>query len=228
MSNLGKIFIYEKEPKHLNQYKQHFENILKDYDAVIHFSFSSEISSTGNNARMAAEEMENVYVIDSLNLCCGISILMLECADRIEKGMEIEQIIKEIKDLIPKVQSAFVIDTLRYLHKGGRCSSIALLGANLLKIKPRISVIDGKMLVTKKYRGKIEDVSLTFFDELVQETPPDTKRAFIVTSTPLAVQEVVADKFKQLGVKEVYFAPAGPSICIHCGENTFGVMYLAK
>ena len=210
------------------EYKQHFENILKDYDAVIHFSFSSEISSTANNARMAAEELENVYVIDSLNASVGISLLVMECVDRVNQGMKIHQIVEEVKALVPKVHLSFVVDTLKFLHKGGRCSSLALLGANLLKIKPRISLVDGKMQVTKKYRGRTEDALVAYFEELIKEVPPQTKRAFVISTSPISTEEYIKNRMKEIGFKEVYSAQAGPSICIHCGKRTLGVAYLAE
>ena len=210
------------------EYKQHFENILKDYDAVIHFSFSSEISSTANNARMAAEELENVYVIDSLNASVGFALLVLECVDRVNQGMEIHQIVEEVKSLIPKIQMSFVVDTLKFLHKGGRCSSLALLGANLLKIKPRISLVDGKMQVTKKYRGRTEDALVAYFEELIKEVPPQTKRAFVISTSPISTEEYIKNRMKEIGFKEVYSAQAGPSICIHCGKRTLGIAYLAE
>ena len=210
------------------EYKQHFENILKDYDAVIHFSFSSEISSTANNARMAAEELKNVYVIDSLNASVGISLLVMECVDRVQQGMKIQQIVEEVKALVPKIHLSFVVDTLKFLHKGGRCSSLALLGANLLKIKPRISLVDGKMQVTKKYRGRTEDALVTYFEELIKEVPPQAKRAFIISTSPMSTEEYIKNRLTEMGFKEVYSAQAGPSICIHCGKRTLGVAYIAE
>lgn len=210
------------------EYKEHFEKALKDYDALIHVSFSTEVSSTGNNARLAAEEFDNVYVIDSRNLSAGFATVVMEVVDRVNAGMEINQIIEEVNGLVDKVQSSFVIDTLKYLHKGGRCSGIAVLGANILKIKPRISVLNGKMEVTKKYRGKIEEVAKTFFEETVTECPPATKRAFVVLSTPVDIKEYFDRRLKELGFEEVYYVQAGPSICIHCGEKTVGLMYLGK
>ena len=210
------------------EYKQHFENILKDYDAVIHFSFSSEISSTANNARMAAEELKNVYVIDSLNASVGISLLVMECVDRVQQGMKIQQIVEEVKALVPKIHLSFVVDTLKFLHKGGRCSSLALLGANLLKIKPRISLVDGKMQVTKKYRGRTEDALVTYFEELIKEVPPQAKRAFIISTSPISTEEYIKNRLTEIGFKEVYSAQAGPSICIHCGKRTLGVAYIAE
>lgn len=210
------------------EYKEHFEKILKDYDAVIHFSFSTEISSTGNNARMAAEEMENVYVIDSRSASAGFAILVLECYDRIQAGLEVTQIVEEMRAMVEKAKLAFVIDTLKFMHKGGRCSGVAHFAAAALGIKPRISIVDGKMVVTKKYRGKIEVVAKTMVDEVLAECPANKKRAFVIQSSPLDVVEEIVEKLKAYGIEEVYVTNAGPSICIHCGPGTVGIAYLAE
>ena len=210
------------------EYKEHFENILKDYDAVIHFSFSYNISSTGLNAKKAAEKLKNVYTIDSQNLSTGISLLILECAEMIEQGKEINEILEQMENLKTKVQASFLIDTLTYLHKGGRCSGIALVGSKLLSLKPRISVIDGKMVVTKKYMGSINNALLRYTDDILKEVPPNLKRAFVTYSSPLEAKDKIIKKLKDFGFEEIIEAAAGPSICIHCGKGTLGVMYLAK
>lgn len=210
------------------EYKEHFENILKDYDAVIHFSFSYNISSTGLNAKKAAEKLKNVYTIDSQNLSTGISLLILECAEMIEQGKEINEILEQMENIKTKVQASFLIDTLTYLHKGGRCSGIALVGSKLLSLKPRISVIDGKMVVTKKYMGSINNALLRYTDDILKEVPPNLKRAFVTYSSPLEAKDKIIKKLKDFGFEEIIEAAAGPSICIHCGKGTLGVMYLAK
>ena len=210
------------------EYTEHFNKILKDYDAVIHFSFSWEISSTGSNARRAAESMENVYTIDTRALSCGISLLILECVEYIKQGLSIQEIINKIEEVKSKVQMSFLIDTLEYLHKGGRCSGVALLGSKLLNIKPRISVVDGKMEVTKKYMGTINGAVLKYADEILKEVPADTKRVFIITSSPLDVKDKIIKKCKDYGFEEIIYAQAGPSISIHCGRGTLGIMYMAK
>ena len=132
------------------EYSEYFKKLKEKYDAIIHFSLSFAISSTGNNAKIASKEYENIYVIDTKSLSSGSGLLALSCIDKIKEGKDIKTIIKEIEQETNKVQASFLLNTLRFLHKGGRCSSIALLGANFLKIKPRISLVDGKMQVTKK------------------------------------------------------------------------------
>ena len=210
------------------EYTEHFKKIKDEYDAIIHFSFSWDISSTGLNARRAAEKMENVFTIDTQNLSCGISLLILECQEMIEKGLDIKDIIESIEKLKKKVQASFVIDTLKYLHKGGRCSGVALIGSKLLSIKPRISVVDGKMMVTKKYIGNINTCLLKYCDDILNEVPANKKRVFVAYSSPIKVKDKIKEKLKNYGFEEIIEAKAGPSICIHCGENTLGILYISK
>lgn len=210
------------------EYTEHFKKIKEEYDAIIHFSFSWDISSTGLNARRAAEKMENVFTIDTQNLSCGISLLILECQEMIEKGLDIKDIIENIEKLKKKVQASFVIDTLKYLHKGGRCSGVALIGSKLLSIKPRISVVDGKMMVTKKYIGNINTCLLKYCDDILNEVPANKKRVFVAYSSPIKVKDKIKEKLKNYGFEEIIEAKAGPSICIHCGENTLGILYISK
>lgn len=210
------------------EYTEHFKKIKEEYDAIIHFSFSWDISSTGLNARRAAEKMENVFTIDTQNLSCGISLLILECQEMIEKSLDIKDIIESIEKLKKKVQASFVIDTLKYLHKGGRCSGVALIGSKLLSIKPRISVVDGKMMVTKKYIGNINTCLLKYCDDILNEVPANKKRVFVAYSSPIKVKDKIKEKLKNYGFEEIIEAKAGPSICIHCGENTLGILYISK
>jgi DegV family protein with EDD domain len=210
------------------EYTEHFNRLLQDYDAVIHISFSWEISSTGRNARLAAENMKNVYTVDSRNLSCGFGLVALECAIWAQMGKSVDEILAHAEEVKNKVQTSFIIDTLEYLHKGGRCSGVARIGAQLLKIKPKIEIIDGKMEVTKKYMGNINGCALRYCDELLKESNPDKKRAFIVSSSPVGAEEKIYQKLKDFGFEEIYKVEAGPSISIHCGRKTIGVMFIEK
>ncbi|WAA13337.1 DegV family protein [Fervidibacillus halotolerans] len=140
----------------IQEYTDFFGRFAENYDAVIHISLGSDFSSTHLNAKLAAEQFSNVYVIDSMNLSTGTGHLVLEACSLREQGLEAEQIVEKVKEIVPKVEASFVIDTLDYLKMGGRCSAMTAFSANLLNIKPNIEVIDGKMEVGKKYRGKIE------------------------------------------------------------------------
>lgn len=211
-------------------YVEHFEKILTEYDHVIHFSLSFKISSTGNNARIAGEEIGNnkVTVIDSKSLTTGQGLLVLSCAEKIAEGKDLETIVAEMQQEVDKVQASFLVDTLKYLHKGGRCSSLALLGANLLRIKPRISLVEGEMKVTKKYMGNINQALVKYVKEMLVECPPDTKRVFITHSSKMEVATQIRQILTDYGFEEILESDAGSTVCTHCGKNTLGILYIKK
>ncbi len=208
-----------------------FKPLVDEGNKVIHFSISGEMSSTFNNSRMAAEEVGNVYAIDSRNLSTGAGLLVIAAAEMAKKGMEAEEIVKEIENLIPKVDASFVIDNLEYLHKGGRCSAVAMLGANLLKLKPCIEVKNGSMGVGKKYRGKFGDVLKTYVAERIGDgSDIDLDRVFVTHAgcDMDIVNAVVEDVKKAAPFKEVFLTRAGCTISSHCGADTLGVLFIRK
>lgn len=208
-----------------------FKPLVDEGNEVIHFSISGEMSSTFNNSRMAAEEVGNVYAIDSRNLSTGAGLLVIAAAEMAKKGMEAEEIVKEIENLIPKVDASFVIDNLEYLHKGGRCSAVAMLGANLLKLKPCIEVKNGSMGVGKKYRGKFGDVLKTYVAERIGDgSDIDLDRVFVTHAgcDMDIVNAVVEDVKKAAPFKEVFLTRAGCTISSHCGADTLGVLFIRK
>ena len=202
------------------------ENVPEGKEAV-YFNISSEMSTTFNNARLAAEEMDNVYVIDSRNLSTGIGLLVLHACDLADEGKSAKEIYDEITELTAYVDASFVVETLEYLHKGGRCSSIAALGANLLKLRPMIQVKDGKMGVAKKYRGKMSEVFKQYVDEkLNDENKFIGKRIFITHSgncdeIAVELKEMVLKAYPD---KEVIITRAGCTVSCHCGPGTLGVL----
>lgn len=210
-------------------YKERFEKLLKDYDAIIHFSLSFGISSTGNNALNASKELENVYVIDTKSLSSGSGLLVLSCVDKIKEKKDIQTIVKELNEEADKIQASFLISKLNYMKKGGRCSSIACFGANLLGIKICIQLVDGVMQATKKYIGKIDSCLSKYLKDIITEQSPNLKRAFVTSSSPMpGVREVFAQEVKKLGFENVYVSNASATISSHCGPNTIGVLYLAQ
>lgn len=208
-----------------------FTELTAGGNTVIHFSLSAEMSSTYNNSRMAAEEVGNVYVIDTRNLSTGGGLLVIAAAEMVKKGMEAEEIVKEIEKLVPKVDASFVIDNLEYLHKGGRCSAVAMLGANLLKLKPCIEVKNGSMGVGKKYRGKFGDVLKTYVAERIGDgSDIDLDRVFVTHAgcDMEIVNAVVEDVKNAADFKEVFVTRAGCTISSHCGADTLGVLFIRK
>ena len=211
------------------QYHEYFKKILADgYDAVIHFSLSSQISTSYSQAVLAAGKMENVYVIDSRSLSTGIALEVIYAAKLARKGLKPQEIVDKVSARIPYVQASFVIHTLEYLHKGGRCSGLARIGAALLHIKPQIIVSDGKMAPAKKYFGRKSQVVAAYCrDTLEQFANPDLSIAF-VTHT-LATPEMVAaaiDALRKRGFKTIYETKAGATITSHCGPMTIGILFI--
>lgn len=196
---------------------------------VIHFTISSEMSSTYNNSVLASKEFENVYVIDSQNLSTGIGLLMIAAVEMAESGMPAHEIVEKINALTPCVDASFVIDSLEYLHKGGRCSAVAMLGANLLKLKPCIEVKNGKMGVGKKYRGKFGEVLKQYVAERIGNGEGiNLDRVFVTHAgcDPDLVDEIVNEVKNAAPFKEVFMTRAGCTVSSHCGANTLGVLFI--
>lgn len=200
--------------------------------SIVHFNISSDFSSSYNTACLAAAEVGDVEVVDSRNLSTGQGLVVLYGAELAAQGKSIEEIKKACDDITSKVEASFVVDSIDYLYKGGRCSAVAALGANLLKLKPQIDVIDGKMTSSKKYRGNIDKVILNYVnDKLSGRTDIDYKRIFIThTKCNPDVVEQVRAKIKELcpQFEEVLETTAGCTVTSHCGPNTLGVLFIRK
>lgn len=212
-------------------YEALFHRFLEKYDAIIHLNIGVEFSSCHQNARLAAEEMDGVYVVDSANLTVGHGMLVLAAAEAAEAGRSVTEILKMLEEMVPRVETSFVLDRLDYMKKGGRCSSVTALGANLLKLHPCVEVIDGKMVVTKKYRGSIERVVADYMrDRLSGRADIDTHRAFLVdTCEDDRLASIARQVLKEDGrFEEIVEAKAGCTIFCHSGPGTLGVVLLRK
>ena len=208
-----------------------FAELTKDGSAVIHFTISSSMSATYNNARIAAEDFEDVYVVDAKNLSTGSGLLVLAAAEMAQEGMEAKEIAQKVSELADCVDASFVVDNLEYLAKGGRCSAIAAFGANLLQLKPCISVKNGAMGVGKKYRGKFEKTLINYVaDRLACAEDIDLNRVFVTHAgcDPDIVESVVNAVKGTLPFKEVLVTRAGCTVSSHCGANTLGVLFIRK
>lgn len=209
----------------------YFKPLSEENKAVIHLSLSSDFSSTYNNACLAASEYDNIFVVDSRNLSTGNSLLVIAAKEMAESGMEAEAIVEKLNEMALCVDASFVINDLEYLHKGGRCSALAMLGANLLKLKPCIEVKNGKMGVGKKYRGKYSAVLQEYVAERLADTDNiDLDRIFV---THAGVDDEIVDsviaKVKEVApFKEVLLTRAGCTISSHCGADTLGVLFVRK
>lgn len=208
-----------------------FSEHTKGGNAVIHFTISSDMSSTFNNACVAAQEFEDVYVVDTRNLSTGGGLLVLAAADMIEEGLEAKEIYEKLNTLAAQVDASFVIDSLEYLYKGGRCSALSVLGANLLKLKPCIAVKNGVMGVDKKYRGRYDAVLEEYIkDRLHDKDDIIPTRAFVThAGCDEAVAQRMVEIVKATGIfKEVFETRASCTVSSHCGKDTLGVLFIRK
>ncbi len=211
------------------QYREYFATLLKDYDAVIHMALSSEISSACSHAKEVANEMDNVFVVDTKSLSTGIALLAIYASELAEKeNISAQEIFEKVSSRVPNVQASFVIKKLDYLYKGGRCSALSYFGANLLQIRPQILLKDGKMGVHKKYHGKMEKVIQKYCIDVLEEfNKPDLKTAFVTytTASPEMI-ETAKNALKERGFENIIETTAGATISSHCGENTLGILYI--
>ena len=214
-----------------NDYINHFTKIKKNYDAIIHINISSEFSSCYQNALIAAETVGNVYPVDSRNLSTGSGHIVVEAAEMAESGASPEEIVSAMEELTKKVEASFFIEKLDYLRRGGRCSALTALGANLLSLHPCIEVKDGKMGVGKKYRGNMKKVAEQYVrDRLEGRTDIQTDRIF-VTHSPSdhkLVEFVKAEIPKYMKFDEIIETDAGCTVSSHCGPNTIGILFKRK
>ena len=211
-------------------YVEFFRKELESADAVVHFHISGDMSACYQNACIAAAEVGNVYPVDARNLSTGIGLLVLEAAELAQNGQltaqEIQQRMEQRRELL---DVSFLVEQLGYLRKGGRCSSVAALGANMLSLRPCIQVKDGKMGVGKKYRGAYQKCLLQYVkDRLEGRDDIDLRRIFITESggfTPEEVAEVEAAVRSYQPFEEVLHTRAGCTVSSHCGPRTLGILY---
>lgn len=210
------------------QYTDYFEGLLKDYDYVVHFCLSSEISSSCSHARSATENMDNVFVVDSQSLSTGIALLAIHARKLAQEGRSAKEIYEKSLERVSHVQASFVVKKLDYLYKGGRCSALSLFGANLMQIRPQIILKNGKMGVHRKYLGKMEKVIANYCKDTIAEfNTPDLNIGFVTyTTASEQMLETAKKALEERGFKEIYVTTAGSTITSHCGENTLGILYL--
>lgn len=199
---------------------------------IVHFDISSDFSSTHRNACMAAAEVGGVYVVDSRNLSTGQGLAVLHGAEMAQSGKSAKEIYEECTALTSKIEASFVVDSIDYLYKGGRCSALAAFGANLLKLKPCIEVKDGKMNPGKKYRGNISRVMLNYVEERLRGRDDIDKSRIFITHTKCSKEDVEAVRKKVLEIcpdfKEILETTAGCTVTTHCGPNTLGILFIRK
>ncbi len=216
----------------VGDYEAYFNSIREESPGceIIHISISSDFSTSFNSARLAAENMEGVYAVDSRNLSSGVGHVVIEAAERAERGMAAADIVRELEqDIIPNVETSFVLDTLDYMAKGGRCSMVTALGANILGLRPCIQVIDGKMKVVKKYRGPFQRVLRQYIKERLEGREDIVRRRIFVTHAnydPKLVDECADEVKSIMDFDEVKITRAGCTISCHCGPNCLGILFI--
>jgi len=237
--NAEKLFDYYRENKVLPttaavsvaEYTDFFKKLTLGGASVVHLSLSSDISSTYHNAVLAAEELDGVYVIDTKSLSSGMALLVLHACDLRDGGLSAEEIYQALQKKIAKVRVSFILDTLDYLSRGGRCSAVTAFGANILGIKPSIEMNDGTLGIAKKYRGKTADVMLRYTaDRLSLGEEIDTRRVFLVHTglERSQLNDLRREILKLMPFEELIEAVASCTISTHCGPNCMGVMYMVK
>ncbi len=215
----------------IDDYLAFFRENRMDCDAIVHFTISSEMSSSYQNACIAAAEVGGVYAVDSRSLSLGVGMLAIEAAELAAAGKTPQEICRETEARREKLDVSFVLDTLQYLALGGRCHAVVALGANLLNLKPTILVRDGKMIVGRKYRMALGHAAQRYIREHIGDPATvDPRRVFIVDSGVTDETRQEADRLVRELLPEatVLHARAGCAISNHCGPNTFSLMFCRK
>ena len=215
----------------VGEYQKQFEQFSDKYDAVVHINIGSELSSSHQNACLAAEDFQNVLVIDSHNLSTGQGLVVLKACELAKTVSTLDEMKNLLNEFTNNVEASFLLDRLDYMVKGGRCSSVVALGANLLNLKPCIEVKSGKLSVVKKYRGSYSKCLTSYIKDRLTERDDLDRNILFVTNTPIsddcheAVKNAIAD-FADF--KNIYWTQAGCTISCHCGPGTLGVLFVRK
>lgn len=215
----------------VQEYIDFFNRFKNDYDAIIHINIGSHFSCCYQNANIASKEFNNVYTVNSMNLSSGQGHLVMKAVDMAEEGYTAEEIVKKLEEIIPKVETSFIIDRLDYLQKGGRCSSILSLSAKILKIKPTIEVVNGELVVGKKYTGAFDKVLKRYVkDRLENRDDIDYSRIFVThpSCKESTVNMVKNELNKYSEFEEVIETRAGCTVSTHCGPFTLGILFIKK
>jgi len=215
----------------IDDYTRCFEEFSAAYDEVIHINIGSDFSSSYQNACIVAQAYDNVRIIDSQNLTTGQGQLVIKAAEMALAGYDAKMICTEIHELAGRVETSFLVNRLDYIHKGGRCSLVAALGANILHLNPCIEVTGGKMQVTKKYRGSFERCIETYAEERLAGRDDIVKERVFITYTEVPQQVLEAARAAVIrygAFREVIETQAGCTVSCHCGPGTLGIVFMRK
>lgn len=209
-----------------------FKQYIDEGREIVCFSISSSMSTSGNVMRIAAEELEaeeRITVIDSANLSTGIGLLVIEAAIMAQNNHTVEEIVSAIEALKPNVRASFVVDTLTYLYRGGRCNAVSAMAGGVLKLHPKIVVENGAMNASKKYRGKINSAIMTYVKDMEDDLKAARPNRVFITHSGCdrTIVEEVHSYLENLGVfSEILETRAGGVISSHCGPGTLGVLFI--
>ena len=215
----------------VGEYADHFSKYANDYDGIIHINISAEFSSSYQNACLAAEDFDNVRVVDSRNLSTGQGLVVLKACELAQSCEDLDVLQKQLQEFTEKVEASFLLDQLQYMVKGGRCSSVVALGANLLNLKPCIEVRNGKMSVVKKYRGNYAKCLASYVKDRLSGRDDLDKKTLFVTRTPVSdacLDAVKAAVSEYNDFETTYWTEAGCTVSCHCGPSTLGVLFVRK
>lgn len=216
----------------VTDFKEIFEKYRNNGCEIVCHTISSEMSSSNQNAKIAADEVGGVWVVDSRNLSTGVGHVVINSALMAQQGMSASSIAKALEsEIIPKVRSSFILGDMDYMKKGGRCSGVAALGANLLKIKPTIIVENGRMKVGHKFRGTLPKVLGEYVDMQLKGRSDIRPELIFITHTGCSREIVdgVAARIKaDYPFEQIIETRAGSTITSHCGQNTLGVLFIEK
>ena len=215
----------------VGEYQEWFQKFSGSYDGIVHINISAEFSSSYQNACLAAEDFDNVRVVDSRNLSTGQGLVVLKACELAQQCQSLDELQSQLQEFTSHVEASFLLDRLEYMVKGGRCSSAAALGANLLNLKPCIEVKNGKMAVVKKYRGNYAKCLTAYVKDRLSNREDLDRGTLFVTRTPVsddcleAVKNAVSE---QADFENIYWTEAGCTISCHCGPGTLGVLFVRK
>ena len=215
----------------VEEFKDHFSNLLKEYDAVVHVSMSHACSSAYDNAVNAAKEFEGkVFVVDSLVFHTGQALLALYGASLIKDGLKPEEIVEALKERANHISTTATLETVNYLYKGGRCNALAMIGANILGLRPMVELREGSIKLAKKFIGPRRLWTNAYINFIMAkiEKGADKTVAFVSSTTDMPeATETAVRKLKEAGFANVFVAKAGATIGTHTGPGTFSIEYLA-
>ena len=213
------------------EYAEYFKRFAGEYDGILHINIGSGFSCSYQNACIAADDFENVRVVDSKNLSTGQGLVVLKACELAENCNSLDALYQEVQAFTEKIEASFLLDQLQYMVKGGRCSAAASLGANLLNLKPCIEVKDGKLSVVKKYRGNYAKCLASYVKERLDGRDDLERKTLFVTCTPVTDEcfnavKAAVDTYADF--ENIYWTEAGCTVSCHCGPGTLGVLFVRK